>query len=359
MRIRMTSLILVTSALVLTACGSGGPDEALGTLAPVPTDLPKVWPMTGLPAPTDVLLKPVMVVKVENSIPARPQTGLEFADMVVEEEVEGGMTRFAAIYQSQIPDEIGPVRSIRHVDASLASPIADLFVFSGGANRTMNFVEEKLPANITVITEGGPGMRRVTKKAPPHNVYFTPSEALSGLAQTNTPTTGFFARPSMHAFDLQSPKPSASASISPMALKPATNIDVYFGNAENPVWKYDATTKQYMRFERTQPFVNPEKQQLGVDYLVALYCETMDAGYKDPGGNYVPRSVITGSGTGYVFADGKMQHITWTKDHVRDQMFLRDDAGNPYELPTGRSWVSLLPRDGVSMLTVDSVQQPL
>lgn len=357
MRVRKISLVMAACAVVLAGCGSNTPEEALGTLAPAPTDLPPVWSMTGLPGPTDAALKPVMVVKIENSTPARPQKGLEFADTVFEEVVEAGITRFAAVYQSQKPEDVGPVRSIRHVDASLASPIADVFVFSGGAGKTMRFVEEKLPFNITVITEGGVGMRRVSERAAPHNVYFKPADVLAGLAQTNTPTTGFFVRPSLNV----SAQTQASASASPttVALRKALSIDVHFSNIENPVWKYDVAKNQYLRFERTTPFVNPEKAQLGVDYLVVINCETMDAGYRDPGGNPVPRSVITGQGTGYVFANGTMQHITWTKEHVRDQMSLFDDAGNAYELPTGRSWVSIMPRDGITKLSADGVQLPL
>lgn len=361
MRNRKSLIVIGVMALVLAGCG-GSDEEALGELAPEPTDIPAVWAMTGLPGPTDAALKPVMVVKIENSTPARPQTGLEAADTIFEEVVEAGITRFAAVYQSQMPEDIGPVRSIRHVDASLAAPIADVFVFSGGAGKTMNFVEEKLPANISVITEGGPGMRRITERPAPHNVYFKPADVLAGLAQTNTPTTGFFARPSLQgasAVASSNPTTSPSASATAAALRKASIIDVHFSNIENPVWKYDAATKTYLRFEKTTPFVNPEKEQLSVDYLVAIFCETMDAGYKDPGGNPVPRSVITGEGTGYVFANGTMQHITWTKEHVRDQMFLFDDAGNPYELPTGRSWVSILPRDGVTELSADLVKLPL
>lgn len=358
MRNRISISLVSAFAFALASCGGAGSSNS-GSNDPsvTPTQLPAVWSMTGLPGPADATLKPVMVVKVENSTPARPQTGLEDADTIFEEVVEAGITRFAVVYQSKMPEDIGPVRSIRHVDASLATPIADVFVFSGGANRTMNFVERKLPANISVITEGGVGMRRISERAAPHNVYFRPAEVLAGLAQTNTPTTGFFVRPSLTP-NSATPMPTSDVTQAPAKLK-ATQIDVHFSGIENPVWKFDATTNTYARFERTTPFVNPKNEQLSVDYLVAIYCETMDAGYLDPGGSRVPRSVITGSGTGYVFANGEMQHITWTKDHVRDQMALFDDAGRPFELPTGRSWVSILPRDGITSITADAIELPL
>ena len=88
MRLRKSSVVIAAVAIALSACGSNTPDEALGTLAPVPTDLPPIWSMTGLPGPSDATNKPIMVVKIENSVPARPQTGLESADTIFEEEVE-------------------------------------------------------------------------------------------------------------------------------------------------------------------------------------------------------------------------------------------------------------------------------
>ena len=126
-------LILGLAAVfALSSCGSN--DGAAGSDNAV-IDTPATWSLTGLAGPDDAQWKPIVVVKVENNSLVRPQTGLESADLIFEELVEGGASRFAAVFQSNIPDEVGPVRSVRHVDVSLAAPIADVFVFSGGAKK--------------------------------------------------------------------------------------------------------------------------------------------------------------------------------------------------------------------------------
>ena len=76
--------------------------------------------------------RPALAVKIENSVDARPQSGLNAADVVWEEVVEGGITRFVAVYHSTLPPEIGPIRSVRPMDAAIAGPLHGLFAFSGG-----------------------------------------------------------------------------------------------------------------------------------------------------------------------------------------------------------------------------------
>src|SRR5690625_3928104 len=97
--------------------------------APEPEDIP-TWPLTG--EPYDGELGPVLSVKIENSPAARPQGGLERADIVWEQLVEGGMTRFVAMFHSDMPEVLGPIRSTRPMDAAIAGPAGGVFAFSGG-----------------------------------------------------------------------------------------------------------------------------------------------------------------------------------------------------------------------------------
>src|SRR5690625_456544 len=97
--------------------------------APEPEDIP-TWPLTG--EPYDGELGPVLSVKIENSPGARPQGGLERADIVWEQLVEGGMTRFVAMFHSDVPEAIGPVRSVRPMDAAIAGQVGGGLAFSGG-----------------------------------------------------------------------------------------------------------------------------------------------------------------------------------------------------------------------------------
>src|SRR3954447_25443220 len=116
--------------LVLGGLGYQAAREDLSALAGPVTD-PHAWPLTGVPVDA-VPSRPALAVKIENSIDARPQTGLNAADIVWEEVVEGGITRFVAVYHSTLPEEIGPVRSVRPMDPAVAAPLHGLLAFSGG-----------------------------------------------------------------------------------------------------------------------------------------------------------------------------------------------------------------------------------
>lgn len=347
--IRVSSIGLAL-ALVLSACGGSDTEATDSGTSSEPTKAPPVWSLTGLPGPDDAQIQPIVVVKIENDPVVRPQTGLERADLVFEELVEGGMTRFAAVYQSDLPEEVGPVRSVRHVDVAIAEPMADAFVFSGGARRTMKFVQRKIPTTISIINEGAPGMYRKPGIAAPHNLFLKMNEMLDSIAAKNTASTGFFVRPEVvPAVTSASPTTSASSSASPtpsstaLTGKSVTDVSVVFSSFAGPNWKWNATDKLWMRSEGVKPFLNKDGTQFGTNNLVIVEVREIDAGYKGQTGGYVPRTVLTGSGRAWVLSDGKAVEVAWNKPFVDAQMELTDLDGNPFTMPTGRTWVELLP----------------
>src|SRR5690625_7323483 len=93
-----------------------------------------------------------MSVKVENSAAARPQTGLHSADIVYEEMIEGGQTRFLALFHSQVPEEIGPIRSLRPMDVPLATPYGGQLIFSGVQ---LAFLDLALSSLLLILTHAG------------------------------------------------------------------------------------------------------------------------------------------------------------------------------------------------------------
>ena len=349
----MKSAMRVSSiglALALTLSACGGSDSEItsgGSVAPTPK-APPVWSLTGLPGPDDAQIQPIVVVKIENDPVVRPQTGLDRADLIFEELVEGGMTRFAVVFQSDLPDEVGPVRSVRHVDVAIAEPMADAFVFSGGARRTMKFVKRKIPTTISVINEGAPGMYRKPGVNAPHNLFLNMAEMLDSIAAKDTASSGFFVRPEAIAVTASaspavvgsaSPKPASTA----LTGKSVTDVGVVFSSFAGPNWKWNATDKMWMRSEGIKPFLNKDGTQFGTNNLVIIEVREIDAGYKGQTGGYVPRTVLTGSGRAWVLSDGKAVEVAWNKPLVDAQMELTDLDGNPFTMPTGRTWVELLP----------------
>ncbi len=169
MKLRL--LVAVTAAaLTLTACSSSDskeptkPDASKGSSK----KLVEVSPLTGLPMPNGRPANPVFVVKIENTANGAPQYGLNNADMVMEELVEGGLTRLAAFYYSNLPTKVGHVRSLRDTDIGIAKPVDGQVVASGGAAGTYRRVEG---AGITIFSEdgGAPGFSSDPAKVRPYN----------------------------------------------------------------------------------------------------------------------------------------------------------------------------------------------
>ena len=124
-------------ALAASACGGGSgaatPKRTTTTTAATTTTVAvPVAPLTGLADPSGAsLTRPALSVKVENTDAARPQAGIDQADVLYEEVVEGNITRFIAIFNSTVPDVIGPVRSVRQEDPDIVWPLGGVFAYSG------------------------------------------------------------------------------------------------------------------------------------------------------------------------------------------------------------------------------------
>ena len=134
------------------------------------------WPLTGVTTAA-VADRPALAVKIENSVDARPQTGLNAADIVWEQVVEGGITRFVAVYHSTVPSQIGPVRSVRPMDPGIAAPLHGLFAFSGGQEP---FVDAVAASGLQVLSQGrgAGGFYRIDSRSAPHNTYAKPQAFL-------------------------------------------------------------------------------------------------------------------------------------------------------------------------------------
>ena len=350
--------------LGLSACGAKQ-DTSSSAGGSTSSNTPPIWSLTGLPGPDDAQTQPIVVVKIENDPVVRPQTGLDRADLIFEELVEGGMTRFAVAFQSDLPDEVGPVRSVRHVDVAIAEPMADAFVFSGGARRTMKFVKRKLPTTISTVNEGAPGMYRKPGLSAPHDLFLKMKDMLAAIAQHDTASSGFFVRPepkpSDSATTMASPATSASPQPSSTALagKSVTDVAVTFSTFSGPNWKWNSTDKMWMRSEGIKPFLNKDKTQFGTNNLVIIEVREIDAGYHGATGGYVPRTVLTGSGRAWVLSDGKAVEVAWNKPFVDAQMELTDVAGNAFTMPSGRTWVELIPIETTGEYAFDGVVVPM
>jgi hypothetical protein len=332
---RSATLVLAIS-LVLTGCSKG--TQAVDTsTTPTPSDAPAaLWPFTQLPGPADAAEKPVLAIKIENDPSVRPQYGLDMADLVFEELVEGGMTRFISVFQSEIPKEAGPVRSGRHVDASIVPTFADYFVFSGAARATLNYFAKTIPSTVVISTEGAPGMHRTKYHPMPHNLFMYPQDLIDTGKAAVSKTDGFFVKPTTDT-------PPVGTAINKVALK--------FSPASKPNWTWDAATKLWLRDDGKKPHMAISGNQLSATSLVVLKVTETDAGYKGSTGGYVPRTVVTGTGKGYLIIGDTMTEVTWSKADEVSQMTLTDPLGNVVHPAPGKTWVELITTSGDATFT--------
>lgn len=340
--------------LALAGCSrseEAATDKGSVTVSPTPTPTPTpTWPITGVQSKKASATKPVLVVKVENDPSIRPQSGLEDADMVVEELVEGGITRFAVVYQSKFPKELGPVRSVRHVDASIAAPVADFFVFSGGARPTISYIRGNVGKGIYIMTEGAAGMHRTNYHYAPHNLYLWPLKLIAAGRKTTTPTSGFFVRPKEDQKPSTSPSPTptdgTTSAPSKVVKKVISGVNLRLSQVGQPSWTWSTKLNRWVRSENGVPAMAKSGARLSATNVVIIRTKTADAGYRDPAGNFVPRTILTGTGKGFLLTGKRQQAITWSKPEIRSQMTLKDLDGNVISLPAGNIWMELVPLDG-------------
>ncbi|MBJ7293187.1 MAG: DUF3048 domain-containing protein, partial [Ilumatobacteraceae bacterium] len=184
---RFSLVAAIVASLLLSACGGGGdstgdttgdtnasPTDTIAPTATLPINT-AVYPLTGLPRPEmdiGVLTRPALVAKIDNHPLGRPQTGLNKADIVFEENVEG-LTRFAAVFHSQGSDPVGPLRSGRTQDIDILGAYnKPLFVWSGGNGGVTQAINKSDLVNVGYLTSIGQGkyFRDKTYRAP-HNLY--------------------------------------------------------------------------------------------------------------------------------------------------------------------------------------------
>lgn len=339
---RTAGALTLIGALALTAgCGAEAAAEPASATAPVapPTPPPPVlvpWPLTGVAveAPPQ---RPALAVKVENSVAARPQSGLNAADVVWEEVVEGGITRFVAVYHSNLPPDIGPIRSVRPMDAAIAGPLHGLFAFSGGGP---DFVRAISDTGMQVLSQdaGADGFFRLNTRPAPHNVYADP---LQFLAQADA---GHQAPPAPEfAFAPGGQPPTAQA-----LGAPAAAVSLKLGSGR-PTWTWSAPDNGWLRAEGSTPATGADGARLRAANVVVLRVDVVNTRFRDPAGNPVPETRMVGGGDALVASGGSTIAVTWSKASETAPVVLTGPGGAPVQLAPGNTWVELVPNGSGSV----------
>lgn len=309
-------------------------DIAADKAAPPAPVVPTTWPLTGVAA-GDVATRAALAVKIENPKEARPQTGLDEADIVWEEVVEGGVTRFVAVFHSAVPGEIGPIRSVRPMDPAITAPMHGLIAFSGGQ---AGFVNALAASGVQVMSNdmGSPGFYRTKSRRAPHNVYGTPA-TFWGQADADhqaSPAEQFtYAR-------------SADQATAAVSGTPAGSIQVTMSGYSHPGYAWDAASGTWLRTEAGAPATASSGARLAGTNVITLSVVLVDSGTRDPAGSVVPETKLVGSGAAVVATGGKTIAATWTKDATDTPVVLTTADGQVVKLAPGKTWVQLVPTNG-------------
>src|SRR5665647_1883874 len=227
-RATMRRLRVVAASISVLATAVVGACSAPPPVTPPPPVVPLVWPLTGV-ATAEVALRPAIAVKIENTSAARPQSGLESADVVWETIVEFDVSRLVAVFHSQMPAEIGPVRSVRPMDIPIINPLHGLFVYSGGQPGILALVYDSTAQPLS-HDAGVDGLYRVSRRAAPHNVY---GSLASFVAQADANHSAPPAQQFVFAL-----RPTLASAV--RVGTPATSLSFTLSSASHPSWGWDA-----------------------------------------------------------------------------------------------------------------------
>ena len=326
------AVVLSVASLVLAACSSPSVQTPRTAPAPKPHVAAPVatCPLTDLPAPTGgVPSRPALAVKVDNYTQARPQSGLDVADIVFEEPVEGGITRYVAVFQCQNAALVGPIRSARNIDIGILGQFGrPLLVNVGGIAPVLSdieaspVIENDLRTNASVV-------QHPAGRFAPYDTYAATAPLWALQPGESAPPTPIF---------------SFSATV-PTGT-PASAIAIPFSGTSNVDWTYSPATRQYLRsYGATPDLLNDGVQNSAANVIVQVVQITYGPWLEnDEGGLEVQANLYEdASGPAEIFRNGVEITGTWQRDALGQPTMFTSSEGTPIPLQPGRTWVELVP----------------
>jgi hypothetical protein len=290
-------------------------------------------PLTGLPIEDPALAaRSALVVKIDNHPDARPQSGLNQADIVFEENVEH-LTRFAAVFQSTAPDPVGPIRSGRTQDVELLGSLnKPIFAWSGGNPGVTKAINgsDFIVANVQTNARAASKSFRSRDNAAPHNLYAQGSGLFTLSPEVPSPPPQQFVYRKADA-------PAEGVASGGVELKM---------DGVNVSWKFDAKSGQYLRFQGGKAHNDAALGQVKSDNVVVLVVDYQASSVDAKS----PEAQTTGTGEVFVFTGDKVLHGVWSRPDRLQPYVLTADSGKPIELTPGRTWVELARADSTELI---------
>lgn len=331
--LRLGTAAALTLALALSACSSGSPKQTQPADSPSPSASSATSTPPPPPQPSRLSGRmgkpngPVYAVKIDNTAHAHPQAGLSKADVVYVEQVEGGVTRLAAIYSSSYPTYVGPVRSARITDVDLLRQYGTVgLIYSGSQDRLAGPLG-RAALHLVSFDQDHTGYTRSRSRTRPYDVIGTFDRLRKRAGRVSTPPVmGYTFGPVAGAPG----RPAKSFS----ASYPAARV--------SGVWS--AKQKRWLVSMDGRPDMAAEGGQLGPTTFVVQFATVKPSIYHDVNHVNTPQTLTVGKGRALVFRDGRVYEGAWSRAKP-GAVTTYTIAGHPATFAPGQVWVALLGRD--------------
>lgn len=281
----------------------------------------RVAALTGQADPTAATKRrSALTIKIDNTQPAHPQYGIDKADVVYEEIVEGGITRLAAIFNSNVPARVGPVRSVRRTDREIVFPIGGIFAFSGGAAYAVDSIRTA-PVKLFDQSTSGGAMYRDLTRPPPHNLFANAQALMKMGGKVHSP-------PALFTYIPRSSPPRGA---------PVASFTVNFLAGFATSYQWNGTTRSWVRSIFGRADVTGTGVQVSPTNVIV-----MNVNYIGGVGVEGSEAKLTGSGPAEIFSDGRLQKGSWFRSKINKPTAYRSSSGKVIALRPGQTWVELL-----------------
>ncbi|MGW3833480.1 DUF3048 domain-containing protein [Streptomyces microflavus] len=268
----------------------------------------------------------VLAVKIDNVAPARPQTGLDQADIVYVEQVEAGLSRLLAVYSSELPPVIGPVRSARETDLELLRQFdRPVLAFSGAQSRLLPAID-RAPLDAVPPSAAPRAYFRGPERPAPHNLYLRPERIPYAASGTEA----------VEALGLRfGPAPPGGRAEESRTVRFPSARTTFTWSAERERWLVSMDGS---------PARTSEGGRLGAATVIVQDVTVRPSAFGDRSGNNTPFTETVGSGTAHVLRDGKAYEARWARPSADADTAFTTPDGERIDLASGPLWIVYAPR---------------
>jgi len=273
--------------------------------------------------------KQILVVKIDDTNAAHPQIGIEDADLVYVEQVEGGLTRLAAIYTSKLPPLIGPIRSARISDIELLAQFGRVgFAYSGAQSKMRPVIAEANLENLSAERNPPSIYGKDPNRIGPVDMILKP-DLLLERANANPKIRIETATASVFAFG-DAPKGETNTAIAKIKW-PSAKYEL----------RWDSANEKWLIYFNEKPNMAANGEHLYADTAIIQIVSITPSIYGDKFGEITPFSKTTGSGKAVMLRDGFSYQISWQRNLETDVTTWKSEDGGVANFKPGRTWIFL------------------